>query len=130
MTARLGMVLGLLLAFPVGAWWLFATRVALGSGGATGSAMDSIVAEQEAVNQGAVNLVRSFGLDVEVSGDTVLGAPAYALVGAAHPDDIIVVGATSHPGRLTEVLGSVATVIAHRAHCPVVVLRPDDRKAA
>lgn len=35
MTARLGMVLGLLLALPVGAWWLFATRVALGSGGAT-----------------------------------------------------------------------------------------------
>ena len=35
MTARLGMVLGLLLAFPVGAWWLFATRVALGTGGAT-----------------------------------------------------------------------------------------------
>jgi hypothetical protein len=35
MTARLGMVLGLLLNFAVGAWWLFATRVALGSGGAT-----------------------------------------------------------------------------------------------
>jgi len=35
MTARLGMVLGLLLALPVGAWWLFATRVALGSGGTT-----------------------------------------------------------------------------------------------
>jgi hypothetical protein len=29
------MVLGLLLTFAVGAWWLFATRVALGSGGAT-----------------------------------------------------------------------------------------------
>lgn len=102
----------------------------IGSGGATGSAMDSIVAEQEAVNQGAVNLVRSFGLDIEVSGDTVLGAPAYALVGAAHPDDIIVVGATSHPGRLTEVLGSVATVIAHRAHCPVVVVHGTDRRDA
>lgn len=35
MTARPGMVLGLLLALPVGAWWLVATRVALGSGGAT-----------------------------------------------------------------------------------------------
>ncbi|MEN9645802.1 MAG: hypothetical protein RL238_2471 [Actinomycetota bacterium] len=102
----------------------------IGSSGATGSAMDSIVAEQEAVNQGAVNLVRSFGLDIEVSGDTVLGAPAYALVGAAHPDDIIVVGATSHPGRLTEVLGSVATVIAHRAHCPVVVVHGTDRRDA
>lgn len=107
-----------------------AVEAGLIGGGATGSAMDSLVAEQEAVNQGAVNLVRSFGLDVEVSGDTVLGAPAYALVGAAHPDDIIVIGATSHPGRLTEVLGSVATVIAHRAHCPVVVVHGTDRRDA
>ncbi len=102
----------------------------IGNGGTTGSAMDAIVAEQEAVNQRAVNLARSFGLDIEVSGDTVLGAPAYALVGAAHPDDIIVIGATSHPGRLTEVLGSVATVISHRAHCPVVVVHGTDRRDA
>lgn len=102
----------------------------IGNGGTTGSAMDSIVAEQEAVNQRAVNLARSFGLDIEVSGDTVLGAPAYALVGAAQPDDIIVIGATSHPGRLTEVLGSVATVISHRAHCPVVVVHGTDRRDA
>jgi len=107
-----------------------AVEAGLIGGGATGAAMDSLVAEQESVNQGAVNLVRSFGLDVEVSGDTVLGAPAYALVGAAHPDDLIVIGATSHPGRLTEVLGSVATVIAHRAHCPVVVVHGTDRRDA
>ena len=41
----------------------------------------------------------------------MLGAPAYALVGASHPEDMIDIGATSHPGRLTEVLGSVATVV-------------------
>ncbi|MFM2076804.1 MAG: hypothetical protein RJA49_694 [Actinomycetota bacterium] len=102
----------------------------IGSGVASGSAMDSIVTEQEAVNQRAVTMARSFGLDLEVTGDTVLGAPAYALVGASHPDDIIVVGATSHPGHLTEVLGSVATVVAHRAHCPVVVVHGTDRKDA
>ncbi len=102
----------------------------IGSGSATGSAMDSIVSEYEAVNQRGVNLVRSFGLDVEVTGETVLGAPAYALVGASHPDDMIVIGATSHPGRLTEVLGSVATVVSHRAHCPVVVVHGTDRKDA
>jgi len=102
----------------------------VGGGTTTGSAMDAIVAEHDAVNQRAVNLARSFGLDIEVSGDTVLGAPAYALVGAAHPDDIIVIGATSHPGRLTEVLGSVATVISHRAHCPVVVVHGTDRRDA
>lgn len=35
MTARLGLVLGLLLAAAVGTWWLVATRVALVGGGAT-----------------------------------------------------------------------------------------------
>jgi nucleotide-binding universal stress UspA family protein len=95
-----------------------------------GAAMDSIVGEHEALNQRAVDLARSFGLGIEVSGETVLGAPAYALVGASHAEDTIVVGATSHPGRLTEVLGSVATVVAHRAHCPVVVVHGTDRKDA
>ena len=102
----------------------------IGSGSASGASMDSIVGEYEAVNQRGVNLVRSFGLDIEVGGETVLGAPAYALVGAAGPDDTIVIGATSHPGRLTEVLGSVATVVSHRAHCSVVVVHGTDRKDA
>ncbi len=102
----------------------------IGSGAASGSAIDSIVHEYEATNQRGVNLARSFGLDIEVTGETVLGAPAYALVGAAHPGDTIVVGATSHPGRLTEVLGSVATVVSHRAHCAVVVVHGADRKDA
>lgn len=102
----------------------------VGTGAITGSAMEGIVDEYETVNQRAVNLARSFGLDLEVSGETVLGAPAYALVGAAQRDDIIVVGATSHPGRLSDVLGSVATVVAHRAHCPVVVVHGADRRDA
>jgi nucleotide-binding universal stress UspA family protein len=102
----------------------------VGGGVAAGTGWDSLAAEQEAVNQRAVNLARSFGLPIEVTGDTVLGAPAYALVGASNDDDTIVIGATSHPGRLTEVLGSVATVVAHRAHCPVVVVHGTDRKDA
>jgi len=102
----------------------------IGSGGSTGLAMDSIVADHEAVNQRAVDVTRSFGLGVDVSGETVLGSPGYALVGAAHAEDLIVVGSTSHPGRLTDVLGSVATLITHRAHCPVVVVHGSDRRDA
>ena len=42
-------------------------------------------------------------------------------LGIVHDDDdIVVVGATSHPGRLTDLLGSVATVVVHRAKGPVV----------
>jgi nucleotide-binding universal stress UspA family protein len=102
----------------------------IGTGALAGSAMDSIVADYEAVNQRAVNMARSFGVSVEVTGETVLGAPAYALVGAADSDDLITVGATSHPGRLSDVLGSVATVVTHRAHCPVVVVHGTERRDA
>jgi nucleotide-binding universal stress UspA family protein len=102
----------------------------IGSGAITGSAMEGIVTDHESVNQRAVNLARSFGIEVTVTGETVLGAPAYALVGAAQDDDTIVIGATSHPGRLTDVLGSVATVVAHRARGPVVVVHGADRRDA
>lgn len=102
----------------------------IGAGPLTGSTMEGIVTEQENVNQAAVNLARSFGLDLEVTGETVLGAPAYALVGASLPDDIIVIGATSHPGRLTDMLGSVASVVAHRAKGAAVVVHGADRHDA
>lgn len=94
----------------------------VGSGSFAGSSMDALVAEQEQVNQRAVDLARSLGLDLSVSGETVLGAPGYALVSASCPDDIVVTGATSHPGRLTDLLGSVATVVAHRAKGAVIVV--------
>ena len=101
----------------------------VGGGSFAGSSMDAIVHEQERVNQRAVDLARSFGLGLAVSGETVLGAPGYAIVSASHDDDLVVTGATSHPGRLTDVLGSVATVVTHRAKGVVVVVhgptRPD-----
>lgn len=96
----------------------------VGDGMFAGSSMEAIIKEQEAVNQRAVDLARSMavGSKLKVTGETVLGAPAYALVSAANDNDLLVVGATSHPGRLTDMLGSVATVVAHRAKCPVVVM--------
>lgn len=96
----------------------------IGTGGFAGSTMDAIVKDQEAINRRAVDLARSFGLgpEVKIGGKTILGSPAYALVGAANEADLLVVGASGHPGRLTDVLGSVATVVTHRAPCPVVVV--------
>lgn len=99
----------------------------VGGGSLAGSSMDVIVADHELINQRAVDLVRSFGLDLQVTGETILGAPGYALVSASHADDTIVVGATSHPGRLTDILGSVATVVAHRARGPVVIVHGQGR---
>jgi nucleotide-binding universal stress UspA family protein len=94
----------------------------VGAGSFAGSSMDAMVHERELVNQRAVDLARSFGLGLSVSGETVLGAPGYALVSASHDDDIVVTGGTSHPGHLTDLLGSVATVVTHRAKGAVVVV--------
>ena len=99
----------------------------VGVGAFAGSTMDTIVKDQELVNQRAVDLARSFGLGLLVTGETVLGAPGYALVSASHEDDLVVVGASSHSGRLADVLGSVSTVVAHRARCPVVVVHGSER---
>lgn len=94
----------------------------------SGSSMDATVREFGAVNERAVQLARSFGLSIDVTGETVLGSAGYAMVSAAHDEDLVVVGATSHPGRLTDLLGSVATLVAHRAHGPVVVVHGADRR--
>ena len=99
----------------------------VGNGSLAGSSMDGLVHQREEVNRRAVELARSFGLGIEVSGETVLGAPGYAVASAARENDTVVVGATSHPGRLTDVLGSVATVVAYRAYGPVVVVHGADR---
>ena len=71
----------------------------VGAGAFAGSSMDAIVHDQEEINQRAVDLARTFGLGLTVTGETVLGAPGYALVSASHPEDMGVVGAISHPGR-------------------------------
>ena len=94
----------------------------VGAGAFAGSSMDAVVAEHQHANQTAVGEARSLSLDITVTGETVMGAPGYALVSGSHRNDVLVVGATSHPGRLTDLLGSVATAVVHRATCPVVVV--------
>ena len=92
-------------------------------GGIAGApAVEGIVHDDEAVNERAVHAARSFALGVDVSGETVLGAPAYALSAMAQPHGLVVVGATSHPTRLTDVLGSVASIVAHRARGAIAVI--------
>lgn len=84
--------------------------------------VERIVHEHESVSERAVTAARSFGLDIEVSGETVLGAPAYALSAMSQPHGLVVVGATSHPTRLADVLGSVASLVAHRARGAIAVI--------
>lgn len=84
--------------------------------------VEGIVHDHELVNERAVTTARAFGLDITVTGETVLGAPAFALSAMSQPHGLVVVGATSHPTRLADVLGSVASVVAHRARGAIAVI--------
>jgi nucleotide-binding universal stress UspA family protein len=87
-----------------------------------GSSFDDLVQRGVDVNNRAVDDAMAFELDIAVSGIAVVGTPVVNLVGATPPGDILVVSATSHQGRMTDVLGSVATGVIHRAHGPIVVV--------
>lgn len=58
------------------------------------------------------------------------GLPAEELIKAAADADaeMIVVGCRGAGGFRKLLLGSVSTQLTHHAHCPVVVIPPDDRR--
>ncbi len=60
-----------------------------------------------------------------------LGTPALAIVEFAteHHMDLIVMGAHSHGPTFQAVTGSVAESVVRSAHCPVVAVKPDERRS-
>lgn len=87
-----------------------------------GSTFDDLVQQGVDINLRAVDDANAFDLGIEVTGEAVVGTPVAALVEATAPGDVLVVSATSHHGRMNDVLGSVATGVTHRAHGPIVVV--------
>jgi nucleotide-binding universal stress UspA family protein len=61
-------------------------------------------------------------VDVEIRRVVVREGPAIALLDAATPDDIIVVGSRGRGGFAGLLLGSVSQQVVHHARCPVVVI--------
>jgi nucleotide-binding universal stress UspA family protein len=57
-----------------------------------------------------------------VTVQSVSGTPAEAILEAAKDADMIVVGSRGAGGFTYLLMGSVSTRVAHRAHCPVVVI--------
>ena len=59
------------------------------------------------------------------------GEPAEAIANAARDlgMDLIVIGSRSRPGVRHLLLGSVAEKVMRAAHCPVLVVHPDDLPA-
>lgn len=58
------------------------------------------------------------------------GLPAEEILRVASDEDaeLIVVGARGAGGFAKLLLGSVSTQVTHHAHCPVVIIPPDDRR--
>lgn len=65
---------------------------------------------------------RTDARDVEVRVDAYLGAPSEQLIRLSDGAQLVVVGARGHDRLSRMFLGSVATAVTHRAHCPVVVV--------
>ncbi|HEX6444599.1 MAG TPA: universal stress protein [Streptosporangiales bacterium] len=65
---------------------------------------------------------RTEARDVEVRVDAYLGAPSEQLIRLSDDAQLVVVGARGHDRLSRMFLGSVASAVTHRAHCPVVVV--------
>lgn len=72
--------------------------------------------------------VESLGRPVKVESETLHGAPGPTLVEASRDADLICVGSVGKERSARALLGSTATELAQKAHCPVAVIRtrPDE----
>lgn len=88
---------------------------------------DRMESFQREVAQGIISrtgeLLAAEGVDFETR--TVIGHPASTVVDIAEKEgfDLIVVGSSGHGQTGAIFLGSVSDRIAHRAHCPVLIVK-------
>lgn len=79
-------------------------------------------AAEELVDQAIANLgAEADGLDIDR--EVLEGSAAEMLVGMVTDDDLLVVGSRGRGGFAGLLLGSVSQQCAHRASCPVVIVR-------
>jgi nucleotide-binding universal stress UspA family protein len=65
--------------------------------------------------------------NVEVHAVVFEGIPAQVLLDACDGADLLVVGSRGHGGFAEALPGSVSQHCVHQAHCPVGVIRGQDR---
>ena len=65
-----------------------------------------------------------------VTARVVQGDPCLVLRQASADADLLVLGSRGHGGFADALLGSVGQYCVHHAHCPVLIMRGDARRAA
>lgn len=85
---------------------------------------DTFKNDAEQVLAKALRIVADEG--VPVTGTVAENSPATALLDAAKDADLVIVGSRGHGGFASLLLGSVSSQVVHHAHCPVLVVRPND----
>lgn len=102
--------------------------VSMASPYGSGMVLDQLEDAGRVVLDEAEERVRAAGLDVE--SHLEVGSAAHALIEQSKGADLLVVGSRGHGGFVGMLLGSVSSACAHHAHCPVVVIRPEEHKVA
>ena len=75
----------------------------------------------------AISSAQAPDSDVRVRSNVIEGNAAQALIDASDGAELLVVGSRGHGGFTEALLGSVSQHCVHYAHCPVVVIRGQDR---
>ncbi|MBO0807934.1 MAG: universal stress protein [Actinobacteria bacterium] len=83
-------------------------------------------AVQDAADQAAGKLAGE-ARPASVTVQALSGNAAEELIGRSPDADLLVVGSRGAGGFARLVLGSVSSQVLHHAHCPVVVIPPEER---
>jgi nucleotide-binding universal stress UspA family protein len=84
---------------------------------------DALRHDAERIVREAVERARTTGPSVEITGETVVGAPTAALMDRSRTAALVVVGDRGLGGFTGLLVGSVAVALAAHAACPVLVAR-------
>lgn len=94
----------------------------------TGMVLEQLEEAGHMVLDEGARRVRDAGLEVDTRME--VGSGAHALIEASRGAELMVVGSRGHGGFVGMLLGSVSSACTHHAHCPVVVVRREEHKAA